>query len=129
MAIWHQPRFFSATNPSEGTVSPSRKILWDRLYEAGAEVVVHGHKHHYERFTPMDSDGNVDPQQGIRQFIVGTGGDSSFEPMVIAANSVVRTRGFGVIKFTLRSGGYDWVFIPAIGAGTTFTDSGSGTCH
>jgi hypothetical protein len=128
MAIWHQPLFHSSSS-SGSTVRSSRKILWDRLYAANADVVLGGHNHHYERFAPMDPDGNVDLTRGIRSFIVGTGGISSSTPDNVADNSEVRTKGFGVLKFTLRAGGYDWEFIPAIPAGTTFTDAGSGTCH
>jgi hypothetical protein len=37
---------------------------------------------------------------------------------------------YGVLKLTLRDGGYDWQFIPDTQAGNgKFTDSGTGTCH
>ena len=127
LAIWHQPLFYSNKSPTGSTVRPSRKIFWDRLYAAGADVVLSGHQHHYERFTPMKPDGTVDLSGGIRAFIVGTGGESTGAPEAIAANSEVRSAGFGVIKFTLHDGRYDWEFVPA--PGTSFTDSGSATCH
>ena len=80
-----------------------------------------------ERFPPMTPDGQVDSQRGIREFNIGTGGESVAMPTVIAPNSEVRGAEFGVLKLTLRPGDYDWEFVPVQGA--IFTDSGSGTCH
>jgi hypothetical protein len=126
MAIWHQPMMMSSN--TDFTYRSSRKIFWDRLYAAGAEVVVSGHQHFYERFAPMNPDRQRDDARGIRAFIVGTGGDSAVEPTVfIAGNSEVRNGSFGVMKFTLHDGGYAWEFLPI--AGSTFNDKGSGTCH
>jgi hypothetical protein len=98
------------------------------LYAAGAEVLLVGHQHIYERFTPMNPDSVADPN-GIRQFIVGTGGRSSAALATTPpANSEVRnSRTYGVLKLTLRAGSYDWQFVPE--AGKTFTDSGSHNCH
>jgi len=127
MAIWHQPRFFSS-NTAGFTSRLTRKIYWDRLYAVGADVVLNGHQHQYERFAPMNPDGVRDDANGIREFVVGTGGESTATPTLeIAGNSEVRMGTFGVIKMTLGAGTYTWQFIPM--AGQTFTDSGSGTCH
>ena len=126
MAIWHQPYMMSSD--TDFTFRSSRKIFWDRLYAAGADVVVAGHQHFYERFAPMNPDRQLDPVNGIRSFIVGTGGDSSVEPTGnIAPGSEVRSAPFGVIKFNLLDGGYEWEYLPI--PGYTFTDSGSGVCH
>jgi Bacterial Ig-like domain (group 1)/Calcineurin-like phosphoesterase len=127
LAIWHQPYFYSSKNPSGDVILPSRKIFWDRLYAAGADVVVDGHQHQYERFAPMNPDGQADAAYGVREFIVGTGGESSADPVLIAPNSVVRSRAYGVMKFTLNDGGYDWQFFPI--PGVPFTDAGSASCH
>jgi protocatechuate 3,4-dioxygenase beta subunit len=127
MVIWHQPAFFSNKNPVGATTDPARKIFWDRAYAAGVDVILNGHQHHYERFQPMTPDAVPDPDHGIRAFIVATGGESTGMPQNIAANSVVQAATFGVTKFTLRDGGYDWQYIPI--PGQTFTDAGSGTCH
>ena len=126
LAIWHQPLFYSSHNST--TVRTSRRVLWEALYEAGVEVVLNGHQHHYERFAPQRPDGTRDDATGIRQFIVATGGDSSKEPTyAIAPNSELRGMAFGVLKFTLHAGSYDWELVPI--PGQTFTDSGSGSCH
>ena len=70
----------------------------------------------------------ADPARGIREFVVGSGGESSYSFGTPIANSEVRSTGtFGVLKLTLSDGAYTWEFVPV--AGKTFTDSGSGICH
>jgi Big-like domain-containing protein/invasin-like protein/calcineurin-like phosphoesterase family protein len=127
LVIWHQPAFYSNKNPTGATSDPARKIFWDRLYAAGVDVVLNGHQHQYERFQPMTPDGTVDLDHGIREFIVATGGESTGQPQNIAPNSVVHVSTYGVTKFTLKDGGYDWQYIPI--PGQTFTDAGSASCH
>ena len=68
----HHPRFSSGEK--DGSTAGGVKKLWEALYEAGTEVVLSGHEHNYERFSPQDPEGRVDPERGIRQFVVGTGG-------------------------------------------------------
>ena len=126
LAVWHHPRFFSSGEPGYTSSGPI-KILWDRLYAAGADVVLNAQMHHYERLAPMTPDGTVDNARGIREFNVGTGGESTAMPTVIAPNSEARGADFGVLKLTLRAGAYQWEFMPV--AGASFTDSGSGSCH
>jgi hypothetical protein len=101
--------------------------IWQALYDAGADVVLGGHDHDYERFAPQDPDGKSDPERGIRQFVVGTGGRSHYRFGRIHPNSEARnSTTYGVLKLTLSPAEYAWEFIPV--AGQTFTDAGSGTC-
>jgi hypothetical protein len=125
LAYWHKPLFSSGgAHGNDLTVKP----LWQALYEANAEVVIGGHDHDYERFGPQTPDGVADPQRGIREFVVGTGGKNLRPFAEPKPNSELRdTTAFGVLRLTLKPGAYDWQFIPE--AGKTFTDSGSGTCH
>ncbi len=95
---------------------------------AGADVVVNGHDHIYERFGPMTDGGDRDNRKGMREFIVGTGGDSHYDIENVAAHSEVRNDDtYGVLSLTLHSGSYDWRFVPV--HGRTFSDSGTGSCH
>lgn len=125
-AFWHKPRFSSgATHGQYLGVAP----FWDVLHEFGAEVVVVGHEHLYERFAPQNSAGVADALHGIRQFTVGTGGKSHYSfTTTPVPNSEVRDRtSFGVLRLVLQAGSYDWEFVPV--AGHAFTDAGTGTCH
>ncbi len=124
VAYWHHPLFSSGDH---GSYSKMREI-WRLLQEHGVEVVISGHDHSYERFGPQTADGHADPARGIRQFVVGTGGRNLDPFKRILPNSEVRDAStFGVLKLTLRSGGYDWEFIPVPGGG--FRDSGNGVCR
>jgi uncharacterized protein YjdB len=124
LAIWHYPRFSSGDHGSDA----SMQDIWQTLYNAGADVVVSGHDHNYERFAPQTPTGVADAARGIRQFVVGTGGASHYAVGTPIANSQITDENtFGVLKFTLHASSYDWQFVPI--AGSTFTDSGTGTCH
>jgi len=125
LAYFHKPLFSSGgAHGDDLEIVP----LWQALYDANADVVVGGHDHDYERFAPQTPLAKPDPARGIREFVVGTGGKSHRPFAPPHANSEVRnTDTFGVLKLTLRSGAYDWQFIPE--AGKTFTDSGTGSCH
>jgi hypothetical protein len=101
--------------------------LWQALYESGADVVINGHEHNYERFAPQDPQGNLDLTRGIREFVVGTGGNSHHMLGSPIANSEVgNDESYGVLKLTLHPTSYTWEFVPI--AGSLFTDSGSATC-
>ncbi len=127
LAYWHKPLFSSgSTHGNDSAVKP----FWDALYVAKADLVLNGHEHNYERFAKQNPAGAADPN-GIQEFVIGTGGVGNYPFGTTQPNSEVRytatTGGFGVVKFSLRNGGYDWTFLPV--AGTTFSDSGSGTCN
>jgi hypothetical protein len=126
LAYFHTPLFSSGGKHGN---NPIVKPLWDALYAAGVEVVLNGHDHNYERFAPQDPAGHLDPKQGIREFVVGSGGKNSHRTMgPMKPNSEARNDDtFGVLKMTLHPEGYDWEFVPE--AGKTYKDSGSGTCH
>jgi hypothetical protein len=103
--------------------------IFDILYNAGAEIVLNGHDHLYERFGPQAGDGRPDPQRGIREFVVGPGGvDPKYQFMAIKPNSEARIRmQNGVLKLTLLPEGYLWEFVTAPNG--TVADSGNGQCH
>ena len=124
LAYWHHPRFSSGTvHGSDESMQP----LWEALYEYGADVVLVGHEHNYERFAPQDPQGNADPTRGIREFVIGSGGRSHYTFGTPIANSEVRNGDTsGLLKLTLHPDSYSWEFIPE--PGKTFTDSGNAPC-
>lgn len=123
VAYWHHPRFTSGTPAESTSVAP----LWKALHDNGADIVLAGHTHNYERFAPQGPARESQPTRGIREFVVGTGGKSHHGFSTIRANSQLRRSGtFGVLALTLGSGSYAWRFHPE--AGSTFSDSGSGQC-
>lgn len=125
VAYWHRPRFSSSTgHGSDAAMQP----LWQALYDAGAEIVLAGHDHVYERFAPQTPAGEADPVNGIREFVVGTGGADDYGFGTPLPNSEVRNGvTAGVLKLVLGRDSYGWQFLPVPGA--SFTDSGTGSCH
>jgi WD40 repeat protein/calcineurin-like phosphoesterase family protein len=123
LAFWHHPRFTSGRHDAGGTMLHT----WRLLHAAGVDVVLNGHEHFYERFAPQTPDGVPDPARGIRQFTVGNGGKSRFGFLGAAPNSELRdNRNPGVLKLTLREGGYAWE-MRAIPDGRA-KDGGEGLC-
>lgn len=126
LAYFHRPLFSSGlAHGADVQVRP----LWEILYHAGAEIVISGHDHDYERFAPQDPNGKADPEHGIREFVVGTGGKNSHRLFTaIQPNSESHQADtFGVLKLTLHPKSYDWQFVPQ--EGKTFSDSGTTACH
>jgi acid phosphatase type 7 len=124
MAFWHHPRFSSGPHGSDPMTLP----FWDVLYKVGADVVLSGHDHEYERFALQSPSGEPDPAWGIRQFVVGTGGADSYKFQRVQPNSEARQDGiFGVLKLVLHADGYDWEYLQT--GGPAFADAGGGKCH
>ena len=117
VAYMHHPRFSSGLHGSDESIAP----LWRTMSRGGVDVVLAGHDHHYERFAPVD---------GIRAFVVGTGGRSLypvFRRLERPRSVVVNWRTYGVLTLSLAAGRYTWRFVPV--AGSSFSDAGSGRCR
>lgn len=125
LAYWHHPRFSSGSDHGD---DPRMQPLWQALYDYGAEIVISAHDHIYERFAPQTPSGALDLSNGIREFIVGTGGSNRDQIGMPRPNSEVRSgSAWGVLQLSLFADRYEWRFVPV--AGKTFTDSGSGSCR
>ncbi len=125
LAVWHEPLFISGDDNAT-----FMRSFWQDLYTAGAEIVVSGHQHQYERFAPQDTNGNLDPSRGLREFVVGTGGAILELPITtgIRRNSeMLISQEHGVIEFTLHPTSYEWQFIPVDRQAKA--DAGQGECH
>lgn len=123
LAYWHHPRFSSGPHGNDAI----SQAFWTDLYNAGADLILNGHDHVYERFSHQDPAGVNDPARGLRQITVGTGGKNLTGFPVVRANSRVRNASaFGVLKLTLHSNGYTWQFVTE---GGSIADSGTGLCH
>jgi calcineurin-like phosphoesterase family protein len=120
LAYWHKPRW---TNGNYSDLFDTA-AFWNLLYDAGADVVLAGHDHNYQRYPKLGKTGLRDPD-GIRSFVVGTGGRHLYalapDPRREAGTDAV----WGVLKLTLRETGFDWEFLSS---GGTYTDSGSADC-
>ena len=123
LAYWHHPRYSSGGRQTGGV-----QALWEILFDRGADVVLTGHDHSYERFaklgrgTSAAADPVADPN-GIREWVVGTGGRNFTSFTTIRTESEVRDRSaMGVLKMVLHANGYDFEFLKEAGSSSTFTD-------
>lgn len=126
LAYWHIPIYSSSHDRQ-----PDMQAIYQLLYTKGADVVLTGHAHFYERFAPQDAYNTAQPN-GVREFVVGTGGRSFFAiSSTPQANSEARVANtFGVLQMTLSAGSYSWRFVPVGGGGGgQALDSGTAACH
>ncbi|GIE50506.1 hypothetical protein Ani05nite_40400 [Amorphoplanes nipponensis] len=130
LAAWHHPRWSNGLAGDD----PRTGALFRTLYDHGAELVLSGHEADYERFGPLDPDGRPD-ERGVRQFVVGTGGQAHYRPEATAAAGAGGPAGefadfdhHGVLELELDPGGWRWRF-HALEAGRAVTDEGEGACR
>jgi hypothetical protein len=139
IAYWHQPTFSPTEAPTVSVDGQAADAWWKLLYAHGADLVLNGHDHVYARYAPMDPTGRADPRRGIREFIVGTGGESldTLIPTPSTPNVQASTdQYYGTMTLTLRHDSYSWDFESALenpsaptGTAPTYSDTGSGRCH
>jgi hypothetical protein len=138
LAYWHQPTFGSTGNfTNDSTEGATADAWWQLLYNHHATLILNGHDHVYSRFAPMDPSGNADPRHGIREFIVGTGGESldTIDPTTQNLQAWA-DQYYGVMKLVLAPDGYHWDYQSAMesptapaGTAATYSDSGFGRCN
>ena len=123
VAYVHHPLFGAGKHGDDERM----RDAWDLLTQYGVDILITGHEHSYQRYRPQTSGGQPDPT-GIRQLIVGTGGAYLHHESQPTAGQLDRwtNEHHGVLKLTLRTGGYDWEFIVADG---TVWDRGSSLCQ
>ena len=123
LAYWHHPRYSSGFHGSD----PRTASMWRSLDQAGAELALTAHDHHYERFELQDENGQR-TDGGMRQFVVGTGGSALSvirEPRA-PYSAYAQNQEFGVLRLSLHGDVYTWRFIGL--NGRTF-DEGIGGCY
>jgi acid phosphatase type 7 len=123
IALMHQPRFSSGQHGDSQAV----RSLWDELYGAGAELVLVGHDHDYERFAPQAPDGTRDDTRGLVEIVAGTGGADLEGFKEARPNSLVRIDdAHGVLELTLGTDSWTFRFVDTAGEAR---DGGGGGCH
>ena len=124
LVTYHEPRWSSGQHGD----ATQMKTIWADLVAAHVDVVLSGHNHDYERFEPLDANGNPDPT-GTTEFVAGTGGknDYAFSHPPLTGEVTRAQDIFGVLSLTLRPTSFSWRFVDA--PGFSFADSGSASCH
>ncbi len=130
LAYFHHPLYSTGNN----IPNPNVKPLWQILYNNGADVILNGHAHRYERYAPLTPGGKIDLQNGIRQFVAGTGGaPGGSEVQQAPGVEKVETGTSGVLKLDLSAGFYSWKFVAVDGTPNgkvmDSTPTGTESCH
>lgn len=121
-AVWHHPRWSSGQYGSDSQTAD----MYALLAANGAELLLSGHEHDYERFAPLTPDGAI-TTFGIRQFVVGTGGHTLRRFAATAPGSEARLNdSTGVLRMRLGAEDFSWDFLPTKAGART--DSGSAAC-
>lgn len=125
IAIMHHPRWSSwGPYASQAGLDP----IYSLLHEAGTDLILTGHAHHYERLVRLDPEGNADPT-GFRQITIGTGGTAPRFPtpddVLTDISATLITGQWGVLDLDLYDSSYDWRFVTVDG---DVMDSGTDTC-
>jgi len=128
LAAWHHPRWSNGIAGDDDRTA----ALFLTLYRYRVDLVLSGHDADYERFGPLNADGTPD-EQGVRQFVVGTGGQAHYHPETPPgtpgpAGAFVDYDHHGILELTLRPESYRWRFRPLEGAGPV-EDEGQASCH
>jgi hypothetical protein len=124
LAYWHRPRFSSGPHGPDNNMQP----FWAALVKAGADVVLNGHDHLYQRFAPLDASGHIDQTRGMREFVVGTGGGPHYQAVLpIPESRKIITSQWGVLRLKLGANRYYWRFLSTPNG--RVLDSGSSACH
>ena len=127
LAYWHHPLFNSGETHGDSMPSGA-EAFWEDLLSAGADIVLNGHEHNYQRYGRQDEAGRA-MSSGIREFVVGTGGKSLYglldekDPNFETGNAT----DFGVLMLHLGDDSYSWEFVAVSGA--VLDSGGPVPCH
>ncbi|WP_295657411.1 metallophosphoesterase [uncultured Nocardioides sp.] len=120
--VMHYPRYSSGKHGSADFMSR----FWEVAYSHHVDLALAGHDHDYERFAPMDADGQVRPGRGITSFVAGTGGKSLYERgEPVAGSEYFQNSAFGVLSLTLSPRDFSWSFLDTE---RSVLDEGSAAC-
>jgi len=111
LAFFHHPPYTNNRYTDHGFTWP----LWRALVEYGADITLHGHEHHYERYKPLDYWGDEAITGGITEFISGAGGTfPRYNERPQELESAFRgtfpqgSNDFGVLQLWLRPDDFEW---------------------
>lgn len=121
IVYYHHPLYNTGPEGSTTSLQP----IWQLLAQNKVTMVLNGHDHSYQRFSPIDGSGAVSAT-GVTEFIVGSGGHghqglTTPDPKLAAADYT----NFGALKLSLYGTSAAFQFVTTTGA---VTDSGLIPC-
>jgi hypothetical protein len=116
--VWHHARFSAGTDhPTSQGATGCSKTFFDVAYDNGADLVMEGHSHLYERYDTRDKSG-LKVGGGLTSVVCGTGGNSfdSLQSLPSPTPDVALTNAWGICKLTLNTNNAQVDFLPAPGS-------------
>ncbi len=127
IAFWHEPLYNVGPEGSQSGM----KSIWSLLVQDKVDIVLNGHDHDYQRWTPLDGSGTPNATSGITEFVVGSAGHGiqtisrSDSRVVKKFDSHTSPAPFGALRLTLYSDHAAYDFINIAG---TILDTGTINC-
>ena len=115
IVYYHHP-FFNI-----GPEGPAQSManIWSLLAQSGVDIVLTGHDHTYQRWVPLNGNGQPDPN-GVTEFVAGASGHgmqtigSSDNRVAFATDA--NPLAFGVLLFQLNPNGANFSYVNTGGA-------------
>ncbi len=106
----------------------SMAAIWALMAQYGVSIVLNGHDHDYQRWVPLDANGNPSPT-GITEFVAG-GAGHGVQTIInsdsrVAFSDDLNPETFGVLKLAINSSGAGFSYINSSGV---VLDSGVVPC-
>lgn len=122
IVFWHHPLF---TVGSEDP-APRMQDMWDLMASHKVTMLIAGHDHQYQRWSPMGAGGVLD-STGITELVAGTGGHSS-QGITSTDQRVAKTnKSYGAMRLDLFGNRAD-VRYYSIGTPPGLVDASTVTC-
>ncbi len=121
VVTYHQPIYNIGQEPAAVSMS----AIWSLLAQRGVDLVLNGHDHTYQRWTPMDGSGNPSAS-GITELVDGTGGHGSGSFVTTDARMLASSALPGAMQLTFNAAGAGYRFVTTTGQ---TLDSGSVKCN
>ncbi len=115
IAYYHHPLFNIGPEGNKTSMAP----IWALMVQNGVSIVINGHDHDYQRWVPLDANGNPS-STGITEFVAGGGGHGlqTFRTTDsrVAFSTDANPGAFGALKLTLNTSGANFSYINTSGA-------------
>lgn len=125
IVYYHHPLFNVGEEPPKTEMSD----VWALLANYGVEIVLNGHDHDYQRWVPLDRNGQPDGL-GVTEFVVGGGGHGyqqiTLSDSRLAASAGTYPNAMGALRLVLNPNGASYGYYNLLG---TLVDSGTIGCH
>ena len=121
IVYYHEPLF----NVGAEGIATNTAGIWQILAQNNVALVLNGHDHDYQRWVPLDGNGNPSPS-GVTEIVAGSGGHGLQGQ--VATDSRLAASDFtdyGALRLSLGTDGASYQYVSTAGA---TIDSGSVTC-